>query len=920
MQRSVRSIVARFVAFVSRLSALLVCGTCAALADDFDGDGRSDVLWQNTVTHELYLYIMNGSAIAGAAPITTVTSDWRIAGIGDFDGDSKTDILWQNYASGLVYLYRMNGATVTAAEPVTVVNDGWNVVGVGDFDADGRADVLWRNANTGLLYVYLMNGATVASAAPVTTITAEWRVAGMGDFGGDGRADILWLNTVSGLVYLYSMSGATITAAQPITVVGLEWDVAQVGDFDGNGRADILWFDATSGSAYLYSMNGAEIAQAAPVATVDAGWRIVDAGDYDSDGNEDILWRHDSGLLYEYAMDGAVVLSSAPVTTVAAEWRVVSSGDPFAAPQPARGGTPILLVTSSSNPFTGYLAEILRAEGLNAFDTAALGTITAAKLASYDVVVLGEVPLTAAQVTIFTNWVNAGGRLVAMRPDKKLAPLLGLTDASATLSNAYLRVNTSSPPGAGIVGETIQFHGTADLYSATSATTIAALYSSSTAATTRPAVTLRSVGAGQAAAFTYDLARSVVYTRQGNPAWSGQHRSIEIQQNNDTLINSESLFYGDAPFDPQPDWIDFSKIQIPQADEQQRLLANLVIQMNLPNRPLPRLWYLPSGFKAAIVMTGDDHAQAGTRGRWNHYIQRSTPNCSVADWECIRATSYAFFWTPMTDAQAQSFEAQGFEFALHLNTECADFASAAQLDSFYSEQLAWFADAFPSVAAPVTHRAHCVPWSDYDTQPKVEFANGIRLDTNYYYYPTLFVLDRPGLFTGSAMPMRFADRNGNLTDVYQATTQLTDESGQTYPLHIDTLLGNALGPRGYYGVFTANMHNDVVASADADAIIDSAQENGVPIVSARQMLTWLDGRNGSAFSAIGWDGGTLRFDLAVGAGARNLRAMLPIQVGPLGLATIRRGTTTVAFTTETIKGITYAIFPALAGSHSATYD
>ena len=47
-----------------------------------------------------------------------------------------------------------------------------------------------------------------------------------------------------------------------------------------------------------------------------------------------------------------------------------------------------------------------------------------------------------------------------------------------------------------------------------------------TTATANPAVTLRSVGAngGQAAAFTYDLARSVVYTRQGNPAWAGQER------------------------------------------------------------------------------------------------------------------------------------------------------------------------------------------------------------------------------------------------------------------------------------------------------------------------------------------------------------------------------------------------------------
>jgi hypothetical protein len=82
---------------------------------------------------------------------------------------------------------------------------------------------------------------------------------------------------------------------------------------------------------------------------------------------------------------------------------------------------------------------------------------------------------------------------------------------------------------------------------------------------------------GQAAAY-YDLARSVVYTRQGNPDWAGQNRD------GDTLIRSDDLFYGNASYDPQPDWIDFDKVAIPQADEQQRLLANLISDHRKPCR------------------------------------------------------------------------------------------------------------------------------------------------------------------------------------------------------------------------------------------------------------------------------------------------------------------------------------------------
>lgn len=41
---------------------------------------------------------------------------------------------------------------------------------------------------------------------------------------------------------------------------------------------------------------------------------------------------------------------------------------------------------------------------------------------------------------------------------------------------------------------------------------------------------------GQAATFTYDLARSVVYTRQANPAWAGQERDGIAPKRSDDLF------------------------------------------------------------------------------------------------------------------------------------------------------------------------------------------------------------------------------------------------------------------------------------------------------------------------------------------------------------------------------------------------
>ena len=575
----------------------------------------------------------------------------------------------------------------------------------------------------------------------------------------------------------------------------------------------------------------------------------------------------------------------------------------------------ILLISSTTNPFSRYYAEILRAEGMNAFTENDITSLTAAVLASYDVAVLGQMTLTAGQAAMFSDWVAAGGHLIAMRPDKKLSSLLGLIDLSSTISDAYLLVNTSSGPGAGIVDQTIQYHGTADRYGLNGAASIATLYSSATTSTNSPAVTLRSVGSnnGQAAAFTYDLARSVVYTRQGNPAWAGQERDNDLYN----VIRSDDLFYGAARYDFQPDWVDLDKVAIPQADEQQRLLANLIIRMNADKKPLPRFWYLPRGLAAAVVMSGDDHNGNGTSGRFDAQLDLGPAGCSIENWECIRSTSYVFPENALTNSQASTYASVGFEIGAHISSNCANWTPAS-LETFFSDQLADWSSKYSGIPAPITNRMHCIAWSDYATMPVVELRHGIRLDTNYYYWPSNWVNDKPGFFTGSGMPMRFADLQGNLIDVYQAATQLTDESGQTYPFTIDTLLDRAIGPEGYYGVFTANAHTDAADTVESESIIRSARARGIPVVAARQMLDWLDSRNASRFTSLGWNNTTLDLTIAVGQGANGLTAMVPL-LSNLTVANVTRNSKAIAYSTRTVKGIPYAVFAAESGAYQVSF-
>ena len=227
------------------------------------------------------------------------------------------------------------------------------------------------------------------------------------------------------------------------------------------------------------------------------------------------------------------------------------------------------------------------------------------------------------------------------------------------------------------------------------------------------------------------------------------------------------------------------------------------------------------------------------------------------------------------------------EIALHVDTDCADWTPST-LPEFYTSQKGNFATAFRSMAPLATNRTHCIAWSDWATQPKVELANGIRFDTNYYYWPPSWVA-APGFFTGSGMPMRFADLDGTMIDVYQAATQMTDESGQVYPFTINTLLDPPSAAEGYYGAFTANIHTDGESESEAALIVSAAKAQGVPVVTAKQMLDL--GRRAQRVDVSGRHLGRWRAHVRHRArGGRNgLGAMVPTHCDTATLGTLTLG-------------------------------
>ena len=149
-----------------------------------------------------------------------------------------------------------------------------------------------------------------------------------------------------------------------------------------------------------------------------------------------------------------------------------------------------------------------------------------------------------------------------------------------------------------------------------------------------------------------------------------------------------------------------------------------------------------------------------------------------------------------------------------------------------------------------------------------------------------------------------------------APTHLVNETDATTN-SINSLLDKALGPEGFYGVFGARYD---YTDGFATQLLNSARARDVSLISAQQLLTWLDGRNSSSFGdPISFDLEEVAFSITVGAGANNIYVLIPNQALGRQVSSITINHTPVSFEVKTIKGRSYAVFRASNGVARVTY-
>lgn len=288
--------------------------------NDFNGDGRSDILFRVSSDSSVAVVMLDGTQVAGSGSAGPAGASWLIAGTADFNGDGRSDIVWRN-TDGSVAVWEMIGSSQLGGGYVGAAGLEWSIAGTGDFDGNGRGDLLWRSADGGVA-IWHMNGVAVEGSALVGAAGLEWSVAGTGDFNGDGRSDILW-RSADGSVAIWMMDGGNVVGGGVVGGAGPEWSIAGVGDFNGDGQSDILW-RAADGRVAVWQMDGTTV-ETSGVLGLNPGnaWTIVDVGDYDGNGREDILWRGPVGEHGYWTVNGTVQegggLLSVPIS---ADWQI----------------------------------------------------------------------------------------------------------------------------------------------------------------------------------------------------------------------------------------------------------------------------------------------------------------------------------------------------------------------------------------------------------------------------------------------------------------------------------------------------------------------------------------------------------------------------------------------------------------------
>jgi hypothetical protein len=97
-----------------------------------------------------------------------------LIGTGDFNGDGKSDLVFQN-SDGTPAIWEMNGTSVIASAGLPNPGSSWKLIGTGDFNGDGKSDLLFQGSG-GTPAIWEMNGTSLLANVGLSNPGAAWHL------------------------------------------------------------------------------------------------------------------------------------------------------------------------------------------------------------------------------------------------------------------------------------------------------------------------------------------------------------------------------------------------------------------------------------------------------------------------------------------------------------------------------------------------------------------------------------------------------------------------------------------------------------------------------------------------------------------------------------------------------------------------
>ena len=94
---------------------------------DFLGSGQSDLVFENTMTGQHAIWILQDGVFQSSINLPPLPAPWHIMGAGDFNGDGQADLVWQNTSTGQVAIWFLTNGELTSSVNLPVAPVAWSI-------------------------------------------------------------------------------------------------------------------------------------------------------------------------------------------------------------------------------------------------------------------------------------------------------------------------------------------------------------------------------------------------------------------------------------------------------------------------------------------------------------------------------------------------------------------------------------------------------------------------------------------------------------------------------------------------------------------------------------------------------------------------------------------------------------------------